>query len=263
MLQDIMAFLTGTPTVLLTAATNTSIRGISMAPEANCTPVLWYADADGDNYGDIATTELACNMPVGYVDDNADCNDADSLINPIATELCNSIDDNCDGTADEEFINPIITFASSELVAGLTGPSSSQSPYLTPLKPGVQFTSVFTAGDIFGGYTASGLMDGIGAYDNGDGTFTVLINHEISNTLGVVRDHGFIGTFVSKWIINKADLSVVSGEDLMQNAFVWNALTNAYEPAAAAFSRFCSADLPEQTAFIMQPVEMVQLKKYS
>ncbi|MBK7440555.1 MAG: T9SS type A sorting domain-containing protein [Bacteroidetes bacterium] len=241
--------LTGTPTVLLTAATNTSIRGISMAPEANCTPVLWYADADGDNYGDIATTELACNMPVGYVADSTDCNDADSLINPLATELCNSIDDNCDGTADEEFINPIITFASSELVAGLTGPSSSQSPYLTPLKPGVQFTSVFTAGDIFGGYTASGLMDGIGAYDNGDGTFTVLINHEISNTLGVVRDHGFIGTFVSKWIINKADLSVVSGEDLMQNAFVWNALTNAYEPAAAAFSRFCSADLPEQTAF--------------
>ena len=61
---------------------------------------------------------------------------------------------------------------------------------------GVQFTSIFTAGDVFGDYTASGLMDGIGAYDNGDGTFTVLISHEINNTLGVVRDHGFIGTFV-------------------------------------------------------------------
>ncbi|MEI2674282.1 MAG: hypothetical protein V9F05_09605 [Chitinophagaceae bacterium] len=39
----------GVPTLLFTAATNTSIRGISMAPEATCTPVLWYADADGDN----------------------------------------------------------------------------------------------------------------------------------------------------------------------------------------------------------------------
>ncbi|MBK9555601.1 MAG: T9SS type A sorting domain-containing protein [Bacteroidetes bacterium] len=239
----------GVPTLLFTAAINTSIRGISMAPEATCTPVLWYADADGDNYGDLASTQSSCTMPSGYVADSTDCNDADGAIYPGATELCNSIDDNCDGTTDEEFINPIITFASSELVAGLTGPSSSQSPYLTPLKPGVQFTSIFTAGDVFGDYTASGLMDGIGAYDNGDGTFTVLINHEIGNTLGVVRDHGFIGTFVSKWIINKADLSVVSGGDLMQNAFVWNAITSTYEPATAAFSRFCSSDLPAQTAF--------------
>ncbi len=84
---------------------------------------------------------------------------------------------------------------------------------------------------------------------NGDSTFTVLISHEINNTLGVVRDHGFIGTFVSKWIINKSDLSVISGEDLMQNAFVWNNLLNMYEPASAAFSRFCSSDLPAQTAF--------------
>lgn len=239
----------GVPTVIFTAATNTSLRGIAMAPEAACTPVLWYADADNDNYGDLSSTQLSCTMPSGYVADSTDCNDADGSIYPGATELCNSIDDNCDGTTDEEFINPIITFASSELVAGLTGPSSSQSPYLTPLKPGVQFTSLITVGDTVGGYSAVGIMDGLGAYDNGDGTFTVLINHEISNTLGVVRDHGFIGTFVSKWIINKADLSVVSGQDLMQNAFVWNTVTNAYEPATAAFSRFCSADLPAQTAF--------------
>jgi hypothetical protein len=239
----------GVPTVIFTAATNTSLRGIAMAPEATCTPVLWYADADNDSYGDLATTELSCNMPSGYVTDSTDCNDADGSINPGAPELCNSIDDNCNGTTDEEFINPIISFASSELVAGLTGPSSSKSPYLTPLKPGVQFTSILTAGDTIDGYILSGIMDGLAAYDNGDTTFTILINHEISNTLGVVRDHGFIGTFVSKWIINKADLSVVSGQDLMQNAFVWNTITNAYEPATSAFSRFCSADLPEQTAF--------------
>jgi hypothetical protein len=35
-----------------------------------------------------------------------------------------------------------------------------------------------------------GISDGLGAFDNGDGTFTVLMNHEIANTLGVTRAHG-------------------------------------------------------------------------
>ncbi len=239
----------GSPVLLFTAATNTAIRGIALAPEAICTPSNWYADADGDNFGDVSVSVSACIAPLGYVADATDCNDADSLVNPSAAEICNSVDDNCDGIVDEDFVNPIISFASSVLAAGLTGPSSSQNPYLTPLKPGVQFTSVLTANDNIGGYTAVGLMDGLGAYDNGDGTFTILVNHEIGSTLGVVRDHGFIGTFVSKWIVNIADLSVVSGSDLMQNAFVWNTTTNSYDPASAAFSRFCSADLPVESAF--------------
>ena len=30
-----------------------------------------------------------------------------------------------------------------------------------------------------------GIPDGLGAFDNGDGTFTVLMNHELGNTQGV------------------------------------------------------------------------------
>jgi hypothetical protein len=40
-------------------------------------------------------------------------------------------------------------------------------------------TSIFTANDSINGYKMSGLADGLGAFDNGDGTFTVLMNHEI------------------------------------------------------------------------------------
>lgn len=61
----------------------------------------WYADADGDGYGDDATGLLSCTAPVGYVSDNTDCNDANAAINPGAAEVCNGIDDNCNGSSDE------------------------------------------------------------------------------------------------------------------------------------------------------------------
>jgi hypothetical protein len=61
----------------------------------------YYADADGDTYGDAGSTTMACSAPEGYVSDATDCNDADGAVNPGATEVCNSIDDNCDGNTDE------------------------------------------------------------------------------------------------------------------------------------------------------------------
>jgi len=56
----------------------------------------------------------------------------------------------------------------------------------------------------------AGVPDGMGAYDNGDGTFTLLVNHEIPSRLRVKRAHGSVGAFVSEWIINKQTLAVYS-----------------------------------------------------
>ncbi len=65
----------------------------------------FYADADGDGYGDAGATTLACDVPEGYVTDATDCNDADASVNPAATEVCNGVDDNCDGNIDEGVLN--------------------------------------------------------------------------------------------------------------------------------------------------------------
>lgn len=132
-----------------------------------------------------------------------------------------------------------------------TGPSSSASPYLTAVAPGVNFTSILTTGDSIGGYRMAGIPDGLGAYDNGNGTFTVLMNHEMGNTDGIIRAHGGKGAFVSEWVINKSTLQVVSGSDLIHNVYGWNAATQSTGALLpnANFNRFCSADLAAPTAF--------------
>ncbi len=98
-----------------------------------------------------------------------------------------------------------------------TGPSSSDGPYLVRTSPGVVTTSVLTVGDAAAnGYRLVGKPDGLGAFDNGDGTFTLLVNHEVHFDQGVVRAHGFNGAFVSRWTIDAETLEVLSGADLDQ-----------------------------------------------
>jgi large repetitive protein len=60
----------------------------------------WYMDADGDSFGDLATTTTACSQPSGYVALPTDCDDADAAVNPDASEICDEVDNDCDGTVD-------------------------------------------------------------------------------------------------------------------------------------------------------------------
>ena len=70
--------------------------------DEGCNTTTWYADNDGDNYGDITNSTVSQTQPVGYVADSTDCNDINAAINPGATEVCgNGIDDNCNGQIDE------------------------------------------------------------------------------------------------------------------------------------------------------------------
>jgi hypothetical protein len=62
---------------------------------------VWYADTDGDGYGNASVATAACARPSGFVADASDCDDGARAVSPGAAEACNGLDDDCDGTTDE------------------------------------------------------------------------------------------------------------------------------------------------------------------
>ena len=133
--------------------------------------------------------------------------------------------------------------------------SAADTSYLVPAQGGVIIKPFATAGDSFtsgsGTRVLAGIPDGLGAYDNGNGTFTLLSNHEIPGASGVARAHGGTGAFISKLIVNKTTLAVTSLTDLISTVYV--ATRGSGAPTwgvgtTVSFNRFCSADLPAVSA---------------
>jgi hypothetical protein len=60
---------------------------------------IFHFDGDGDSYGSADAVQ-ACAPPLGYVENDHDCDDADALVHPGAYDDCEGGDENCDGVAD-------------------------------------------------------------------------------------------------------------------------------------------------------------------
>ncbi len=62
----------------------------------------YYADNDGDGYGDPTNTQNACSQPTGYVVDDTDCDDANRTVYLGAVEICGDGEINdCGSTAED------------------------------------------------------------------------------------------------------------------------------------------------------------------
>lgn len=61
----------------------------------------WYADVDGDGFGDPASAATYCSEPADHVADSSDCDDTNANVNPEAIDLCSGMDENCDSVIDE------------------------------------------------------------------------------------------------------------------------------------------------------------------
>ena len=150
----------------------------------------FYADTDGDTFGDIDAPVAACEASDGVVEDSTDCDDTNADINPAAEEICDAFDNDCDGTLN----GPTATDASAwypdvdtdgygdataeatlecDAPSGMVGDNTDCDDTLTEVNPGA--TEVWydgVDGDCSGGsdYDADG--DGEDIIDEAAGTGT-------------------------------------------------------------------------------------------
>lgn len=61
---------------------------------------IWYADLDGDGYGNPESLVNSCAIPSGYVQNAEDCNDASSVVYPGAPGTGQGLDNDCNGVID-------------------------------------------------------------------------------------------------------------------------------------------------------------------
>ena len=133
-------------------------------------PLTYYADADGDGFGDPNSALLICSdaLPIGYALNANDCDDTSASIYPGAAEIrCNQIDENCNGDMDDasiDDINYVIGAVRNESCVGLEDGSitiqafNGLSPYsyqwsnghtgstITGLSTGIYFCTISDVG---------------------------------------------------------------------------------------------------------------------
>ena len=127
---------------------------------------------------------------------------------------------------------------------------NSQS-WLKSTSEGWKIMPLLNVGDAVGkkNYRMVGIPDGLGALDNGDGTLSIYMNHEIGKDQGKSRRHFGRGGFVSHWTLDIATLKITAGEDLIQQVKIWSPEMQQYMTSPAySFNRLCSADLPPLSA---------------
>lgn len=121
---------------------------------------IWYADVDGDGYGNGLVTTLSCYLPAGYTTNALDCNDLNNAIRPLVPDYCDGINNDCDLVTDEDAVIPIIT------AAGPTTFCSGSNVTLTasPIISGFTYQWFKSASPISGATGASFVASSAGSY---------------------------------------------------------------------------------------------------
>lgn len=74
----------------------------------------WYADGDGDGYGDASTSVEECTQPSDYTADSSDCDDSRAVVYPGAPEFCDGLDNDCDRDTDEDPVDGTTLYADAD-----------------------------------------------------------------------------------------------------------------------------------------------------
>lgn len=131
----------------------------------------------------------------------------------------------------------------------------------------LQISSLITTGEVTNGLQAGssvfagvGIVDGMGSYDNGDGTYSLLVNHEIGNTSGyqyqvqvkagsaAATTQTVTGSRMSRFVVAKdIDSNSANGfqSKLLAGGLAYDQVIspNAAFSLGSGITRFCSANL--------------------
>jgi hypothetical protein len=89
---------TGTVRVSMVVPDDGVARADAVRFERLCTACTWYADTDGDGFGDAEVTRAACLGGDGWVDSASDCDDGSAAVHPGARDAPDDgVDQDCDG----------------------------------------------------------------------------------------------------------------------------------------------------------------------
>ncbi len=116
-----------------------------------------------------------------------------------------------------------------------------------------EFTNGLNAGDNV--YAPTGIFDGMGAYDNGNGTYTLLVNSELGSSAGfgyLVNGVALTGARVSKFIVDKDtdddarngyQSAILSGGIAYTKIYDASGtlVSNSSQIEGGGFGRFCSS----------------------
>ena len=178
----------------------------------------------------------------------------------VSNEVSNTLDFiDLPGLIDAPAVASAGSFTSTMLKDVAGGPELTISSLIT----NGEFTNGFEPGSV---YAPTGIFDGQGAYDNGDGTFTLLVNSELQADRGYGYslpgvEGGLTGARVSSLVIDKdIDDDVSNGyqSKVLSGGLAYDsihldgsdvAIDQAADLGAEGFKRFCAANLVEANSF--------------
>ena len=164
-----------------------------------------------------------------------------------------------------EVSNTLAIFDLKDLIAAppVAGAGTFAPTMLKDVAGGAELSisSLITNGEFTNGtapgssvYAPPGIFDGQGAYSNGDGTYTLLVNHEVGASVGYAYtaeglNASVTGSRISRFIVD------IDADDKAANGFQSRILSGglAYDKVISddtnGFDRFCSANLVEANSF--------------
>ena len=88
----------------------------------------FYADADADGFGDLATEVWRCAPEPGEVTTSDDCDDSRADVHPGATERCDDVDNDCDGTIDDGLLETFYADTDGDGAGDPASPTEACAP---------------------------------------------------------------------------------------------------------------------------------------